>query len=56
MGDLGTNYVTAKSKWFLRRTLSTREVLHFVALVVLLLVGAIAWLVSIIGRGGRWGW
>jgi len=25
-------------------------------LVVLLLVGAIVWLVSIIGRGGRWGW
>jgi len=37
MGDIGTNYVTAKSEWFLRRTLSTREVLHCVALVVLLL-------------------
>ena len=38
MGDFGTNYVTAKFEWLLRRTLSTREVLHSVALVVLLLV------------------
>jgi outer membrane protein len=38
MGDFGTNYVMAKSEWSLRRTLSTREILHSVALAVLLLV------------------